>query len=69
MALTGKNIKAKKAKKMGLVNQIVEPLGMSCLLRGFNRQTNHKCFLTKLGFKTMHLINYYTKEKTTQVLY
>jgi len=27
MALTGKNIKAKKAKKMGLVNQIVEPLG------------------------------------------
>lgn len=27
MALTGKNIKPKKAKKMGLVNQIVEPLG------------------------------------------
>ncbi|XP_002735031.1 trifunctional enzyme subunit alpha, mitochondrial-like [Saccoglossus kowalevskii] len=27
MALTGKNIPAKKAKKMGLVDQIVEPLG------------------------------------------
>lgn len=27
MALTGKNIKAKKAKKMGLVDQIVQPLG------------------------------------------
>lgn len=27
MCLTGKNIKPKKAKKMGLVNQIVEPLG------------------------------------------
>nr|CAB3251761.1 trifunctional enzyme subunit alpha, mitochondrial [Phallusia mammillata] len=27
MALTGKNIKAKKAKRMGLVDQLVEPLG------------------------------------------
>jgi enoyl-CoA hydratase/long-chain 3-hydroxyacyl-CoA dehydrogenase len=27
MALTGKNIKAKKAKSMGLVDQLVEPLG------------------------------------------
>ncbi len=27
MALTGKNLNAKKAKKMGLVDTVVEPLG------------------------------------------
>jgi enoyl-CoA hydratase/long-chain 3-hydroxyacyl-CoA dehydrogenase len=36
MMLTGKNIRADKAKKMGLIHQIIEPLGMSyglsCLL-------------------------------------
>jgi len=30
MCLTGKNIRADKAKKMGLVDSLVNPLGMLC---------------------------------------
>lgn len=45
MMLTGRNIRADKAKKMGLVNELVDPLGTelrwygaSCGLGTFNTQ-------------------------------
>ena len=31
MMLTGRNIRADKAKKMGLVHQLVDPLGKTCV--------------------------------------
>lgn len=39
MILTGKNIPAKKAKKMGLVDQVVEPLGAGL---SSAQETTHK---------------------------
>jgi len=48
MALTGKNIKAVKAKKMGLVNQIVEPLGPGLM----DGETATRLYLEEVAIQT-----------------
>ncbi|XP_078489050.1 trifunctional enzyme subunit alpha, mitochondrial [Ciona intestinalis] len=48
MALTGKNIKAKKAKRMGLVHQLVEPLGPGLV----DAQTGTMQYLEKIAVDT-----------------
>ena len=53
--LTGKNIKSNKAKRMGLVDQLVKPLGMLiCLL--YRKQYLFPSF--SLAFKTV-ILKYY----------
>ena len=37
MCLTGKNIRADKAKKMGLVDHLVDPLGVYVCVRAYMR--------------------------------
>ena len=54
MMLTGKNIKSNKAKRMGLVDQLVKPLGiLICLL--YRKQY---LFPYPLAFKTV-ILKYY----------
>ena len=54
MMLTGKNIKSNKAKRMGLVDQLVKPLGMLICL-SYRKQY---LFPYPLAFKTV-ILKYY----------
>ena len=54
MMLTGKNIKSNKAKRMGLVDQLVKPLGMLICLS----YCKEYLFPYPLAFKTV-ILKYY----------